>query len=213
MKKKSIDGLDILVNKKASKKAGNNTVVNSININLTKPRRQKVIKENLVLAEQKLQDLEQRDLEYRRNMIPFLTGPLQNPNVFGFNRSELQNLQQRDEQRRNEYNETQKKGSEQEPIRPLEEDFFRNANPIQVGRSGLSVYQEQYTGIPETSDFQSRLTEYEPEYVSAQVSPQVSETEPDRLNRLARELKQAKKDETKRKRQQKAEEKKGSLRR
>ena len=194
MKKKTSDGIDVLV--KGSKNNGGNNVVNKIEINIPKTRMQtKKPKENLELAEEKLQDLEQADLQYSRNMIPFL-----NPNVFGFNRSELQNLQQRDEQRPNEYNEMQKKISTKEPI----EDFFRNANPPQVGRSGLSAYQEQYSGLPETSDFQSRLDQ-QPEYAS--------ETEPDRLNRLARELKQAKKDETKRKRQQKAEEKKGSLRR
>ncbi|NBO24501.1 MAG: hypothetical protein EBU93_04640 [Chlamydiae bacterium] len=190
-KKKTTDGINVLV--KGSKNNGGNNVLNKIEINIPKARTQtKKPKENLDLAEEKLQDLETADLEYSRRVLPYFS----NPNVYGFNRTDLQNIQQQQKAE-----EEEQQPEETSPEQP-ENTFFRNANPVQVGRSGLSLYQQQYDKLlPKKDDFQERQER------ESQFKDEYSETEPDRLNRLARELKQAKKEAAKMKRKAKAEEK------
>jgi hypothetical protein len=232
-KKKSSDGIDVLV--KGSKNNGGNNVLNKIEINIPKARTQtKKPKENLALAEEKLQDLENADLEYSGRVLPYFS----NPNVYGFNRADLQNIQQQtqnkqvegDEEKMQEpspvqpqdtffrnanpvqdgrdglgtYQQQQQQQPEEEKTQeqPEQETFFRKTSPVQVGRAGLSIYQKQYDKpLPRKDDFQDRQER------NPQFSEDYSETEPDRLNRLARELKQAKKEAAKMKRKAKAEEK------
>jgi len=212
-KKLTEEEIDMLIQKiieRMPKKAPTARVSNNINIKLAKPRSSGGSKkENVGLAEKKLQELEQRDLEFKRSNIPF-----SNPNIYGFNATTLQNqiLSNRDAQREiQKQRQADEKRQTEENIQTeetpsQEESFYRSASQPQTGRSGLSLYQREPLSM--TPDFPSRLAaegyteEEQVDILKRQLKTvkqdikksrgKKKETEPELLNRLAREQQAAK---------------------
>jgi hypothetical protein len=206
-KKLTEEEINDIINKiidRLPKKAPTARVNNNINIKLAKPRSSGAKKENVDLAEKKLQELEQKDLEFKRSNIPF-----SNPNIFGFNVATLTNqrLSNREAQIEIEaQREMQKKRQEEEAtIAEQEQGFYRSTSAPQTGRSGLGLYQTPPLSI--NPDFPQRLaaegfTDEEQAGIERQLKTsrkdikkggrKKKETEPEILNRLAREQQEAK---------------------
>lgn len=185
-------------------KGSSTRIVNTIKINLTKPRgsgQPRVKKEiDIAKTEQELQELERKDLEYQRANLGF-----NNPNVFGYNQTDFieharntRRKEQEDNLRNQRTQEPEQYVNEvirEEPTQPKEEqakqespkeapprnteekDYYRATSNPQVGRNGLSIFTQPINYDPRLipSDFAQRLAEQ-------------GATEPEIVNAMAREI-------------------------
>lgn len=192
-----VGGSSMSNNSKADKpqKAASNRIINTIKINLTKPRgsgsgQPKVKKEvDIAKTEQELQELERKDLEFQRTNIGF-----NNPSVFGYNQTDFiehaRNIRMKEQEdklrsQRNqepeEYvneiiREPPKEQMYREPeSKSQENEFYRVTSKPQVGSAALSLYNQPSIFESKTfpSDFEQRLSEQG--YTEPQVIDEMSE--------------------------------------
>ena len=180
-----------------TKNINTNTNINKININIPKPRQPRQVKpktKTIEEAEKELKDLENKDAQYTQS--PNIQLSI-NPNVYGFNRTPLENRvidtsinpnptlsieeqqarqaqeQENQRQAREQLQREEEFAREQQESQTEEDNLFRGEN---MDRGGLGAVRQSYFQT-RGNDFTRRMNEQIP---IAQAYPSEYESESDR---------------------------------